>query len=79
MIGPGSDKNKQERVPFHKPQSCIFDAYTRCWKNVHRVFVSNVMASIRKEKIGSAKGAQWCPFDRGEWGVESYLGNTRLS
>ena len=38
------------------------------------------MASIRKEKIGSAKSALWCPFDGGSRGrVESYLGNTRLS
>ena len=57
LAQPGNIKKQARRVPFHKTQSCIFDAYTHCWKNVHRVFVSNVMASIRKEKIVSAKSA----------------------
>ena len=40
--------------------------------------VSNVIASIRKEKIGSKRSASECPFDRGMGeGVKSYLGIAR--
>ena len=68
LAQPGNIKKQARRVPFHKPQSCIFDAYTRCWKNVHRVFVSNVMASIRKEKNRVCKKCPMMPVCGGEWG-----------
>ena len=39
------------------------------------VLISNVMASIRKEKLWSER----CPFDREGRGVKSYLGNAHLN
>ena len=38
MIGLGSDKKKQARVPFHEPQICILDVYTEYWKNADLMF-----------------------------------------
>ena len=62
-------KNKQARVPFYKPQDCILDAYMYLLLKECRpyVLVSNVMASIRREKIRYEQNATRCPFD--QWWV----------
>ena len=54
-------KNEQARVPFHKPQDCILDAYMYLLLKECRpyVFVFNVMAYINKKKyVGSEKVPQ---------------------
>ena len=48
-LNSAMSKNKEARVPFHKPQNCIFDAYSHCYKNGCLIF--SFLTS-------------WCPSER---------------
>ena len=70
----GNVKKQTSKVPFNKPQNCIYDVFTRSWKNSDLMF-SFAMASTRRgHLLGANKSAKGCPVDtRGD-----YLSNAHI-